>query len=237
MNIECGTIASAGAVEAVRISGSEISISTISNEPANGICGSGIVDAVAQMYQAEIFNKTGRFRAKADFGEDGIRNGLSKRIVAEGMPRFVLGEDRYGKDIFISQKDVRQVQLAKAAIAAAIRVLMKEAGIDADNVEKIYIAGGFGKHLRLESLVRIGLIPAEFQSKVVFAGNTAKSGATLALLDETAGARARLACKKTRYFELSVYSEYERIFLQETSFPETSSEKAVTRGNERERDY
>ncbi|MDR2132760.1 MAG: ASKHA domain-containing protein [Clostridiales Family XIII bacterium] len=227
MNIACGTIAADGAIESVRISDSGASpfeIAVIGGGCPTGICGSGIVDAVAAFADAGIVGATGRFAKRSDFETDaGLARFAPAHDSDEKRVYVWRSADTDAAGVYISQKDIRQVQLAKAAIASAIEVLMAETGTDCDDIARVYIAGGFGKHLRLESLMTIGLIPAEFSGKVTFAGNTALSGAVLALLDEDAFARAEAVRSITKYYELSVYDGYDGLFVKHMNFPAAGS--------------
>jgi uncharacterized 2Fe-2S/4Fe-4S cluster protein (DUF4445 family) len=218
MNIACGIVASKGAVESVEADGNGLHIRTIDGAPPAGICGSGIVDAVAVLAELGIVGTTGRFAKVKDFEENERLAPYAKRFDAENK-RFFLTEPGDSHEVYILQKDVRQVQLAKAAIAAAIEALLNETGALASDLDRVYIAGGFGRHLRLESLIRIGLIPAAFRDKVVFAGNTSKSGAALALLSPGAIEKAEALRAITRYYELSVYERYDELFIKEMGFP------------------
>ncbi|MDR0851943.1 MAG: ASKHA domain-containing protein [Clostridiales Family XIII bacterium] len=226
MNISCGVLAAEGAIESVLIEDGAVKIETIGGADATGICGSGIVDAIAALVNSGVITPAGRFAKPSDFETDERLRPLAERFKTDGEKRFVLsGGDVSGKEIYISQKDVRQVQLAKAAIASAIEVLMLEMNIESSDIDKVYIAGGFGKHLKLENLIRIGLIPAAFADKVSFVGNTSKSGAELALLSADALSEGKAVCAATRYFELSVYEGYEKLFVKEMGFPD---EEALT---------
>jgi uncharacterized 2Fe-2S/4Fe-4S cluster protein (DUF4445 family) len=225
MNISCGTIAVAGAIEKVDI-GPDVVLQTIDNQPGVGICGSGIIDTVAELLRKGISERSGRMRSRKDFLAIGGEDSLAERIKDHGELRFELiaaesttTPARENRAIFISQKDLRQVQLAKAAIASAIEVLMKEKGINASKVAQVYVAGAFGKHLRKENLLRTGFIPAELGERIVFAGNTAKTGAILCLLSKEMRLEAEQIAKKTRYFELSVYPGYDQLFFKAIAFP------------------
>jgi uncharacterized 2Fe-2S/4Fe-4S cluster protein (DUF4445 family) len=219
MNIACGVIAAGGAIESIVIEDGEVHLETIGGGTANGICGSGIVDAVATLLDNGVVLPAGRFAKPEAFQADARLIPLAGRFKTEDGKRFVLTENGSGEEIYISQGDVRQVQLAKAAIASALEVLMLEMNIRAEDIDKVYIAGGFGKHLKLENLIRIGLIPEAFRDKVSFVGNTAKSGAEWTLLSADALYRGNEICAKTQYFELSVYEGYEELFVRATAFP------------------
>lgn len=219
MNISCGTVAVDGAVEKVDI-GPAVAIQTIGGKPPVGICGSGIIDAVAELLRNKISISSGRFRTRAEFLEAGGPEFLAERIKDDGELRFELTDpDSPGGSVFISQKDIRQVQLAKGAIASAIEVLIGEVGVPAAEIAHVYVAGAFGKHLRRENLTRTGFIRPELGDRIAFVGNTSKAGAAICLLSRAARLEAERIAKQTRYFELSVYPGYDRLFLNAIAFP------------------
>lgn len=209
MNISCGSVAINGSIEAVRINPGKVEIKTIGHAPANGICGSGIVDVVAQLVQNSIVQSNGRFsKEAATLYGDRLRN--------EGGQKFNLTEDG---SVYISQKDVRQVQLAKGAISSAIEVLLRELGERSARIQHVYIAGAFGKHLNVGSLALLGMIPPAFAHKVSFVGNTSKTGAVKCLLSRRYKEEALAILDHTKYLELSVYPGYETLFVESISFP------------------
>lgn len=221
MNIRCGTVAVEGAIETVSINGS-VEFKTIGGATPVGICGSGIIDAVAELLKASVVQRSGRMVTAPEFAEAAGDPSVAARIDKNGEARFLLTENHSSGDtnpIFISQKDIRQVQLAKGAVSSGIRVLLEEVGVQASDVARVYVAGAFGQHLRIESLVRIGLIPEELASNVVFVGNSSKTGAALSLLSKEKRAEAQKIARKIKYFELSIYPGYERLFIEALTFP------------------
>ncbi|PAW79953.1 MAG: hypothetical protein B9S32_01095 [Verrucomicrobia bacterium Tous-C9LFEB] len=213
MNISCGSVAITGSIEAVRISPGKVDIKTIGHAPANGICGSGIVDVVAQLVLTGIVQSNGRFsKEAATLYADRLRN--------DGGQKFNLTEDG---NVYISQKDIRQVQLAKGAIASAIEVLLRELGERSARIQHVYIAGAFGKHLNIESLALLGMIPPAFANKVSFVGNTSKTGAVKCLLSRRYKEEAHAVLDRTKYLELSVYPGYESLFVESIAFPSPPS--------------
>lgn len=216
MNISCGMIASEGAIEMVEFVDDSVKFQTVGNKPPVGICGTGIIDIVAELIKSELVDSSGRFRVDRNLT-------LAKRLLNENEEsRFVLVEaslSANGKEIFISQKDLRQVQLAKGAISSGIKVLLNETGIKWKNISRVFVAGAFGKHLRSESLKKIGIIPEEARDKALFVGNTSKAGAMLCLLSSEKRKEAEEVSKNIQYLELSTYPEYEKLFIKELVFP------------------
>ena len=125
----------------------------------------------------------------------------------------------HGQDIFLTQKDIRQVQLAKGAILAGLKILLKELNLGENDISQILIAGAFGYHVRPESLQRIGLITPLLGDKLTFVGNSAKTGAQVVLLNKEARKRAESLTKDIRAVELTVHPDFEREFIASMSFP------------------
>lgn len=209
MNISCGSVAVNGAIEEVKIQKDNINLKVIGNKYAKSICGSGIIDAISQFIKNSIIESSGRFSKN-------IEQKYKLNLKTDGEKRFTLTE---GNSLYITQKDIRQVQLAKGAILSAIHILFKEINIKYEAVDKVYIAGAFGKHLSLESIVQVGLIPGELAEKVVFVGNTSKMGAIKCLLNKKYKEEAELTLDKTEYFELSAYDGYDKVFMKDMAFP------------------
>src|SRR6266540_3852724 len=156
MNISCGVRAAEGAIERVVINGS-VEVATIGDRPAAGICGSGIIDAVAELVKVGAVGNSGRF-VRLSGSEPPAP--WHSRLKSDGSGRFVLAATSEG-EIAVTQKDIRQVQLAKGAILSGILSLTSRLSIPLSDIDRIYIAGAFGHHVRKESLARLGVFPAE----------------------------------------------------------------------------
>ena len=165
-NIECGTGGIPGAICSVS---DGLEIRTVSEQPAVGICGSGLTDLIAVLLRRGVIDETGALDEEC--GGD-----LEERILDQ---KFYLKED-----IWLSQKDIRQFQLAKAAIHAGIETLCESAGLHCEDVSKLYVAGGLGYYLAEKSMLETGLIPAPFGGKLETPGNTALAGAVRCLLEQ-----------------------------------------------------
>ncbi len=176
MGLSCGMRASFGAIESVSTNGQKILLSTVGNAPPRGICGSGIVDLVAALLRLGVIDQTGRY-CSLPCAELPVAARSRLREI-EGQTAFILG-----RDIAFTQRDVRQVQLAKGAVRAAIDVLMDEAGCRVEDLDSIIIAGGFGFYLDPENLETIGIIPKGTKDRVEFAGNACRSGCVWMLTD------------------------------------------------------
>jgi uncharacterized 2Fe-2S/4Fe-4S cluster protein (DUF4445 family) len=170
MGISSGGRAQIGALERVIWRDDGITFKTIGNAPVKAICGSGIIDLTAALLQTGVIDPSGRMQRPGETEE--LPPELSRRLAEiNEKPAFHIGGE-----VYFTQDDVRQVQLAKSAIRAAIDILMKEAEIDAGGLERVVIAGGFGYSLKPANLGAIGLIPEDLVPKVYFAGNTCRIG-------------------------------------------------------------
>jgi len=211
-NIRNGVGGVAGAINTIRLEGGNIRYTTILDVPPIGICGSGIVDALAILLDAGIVDETGRILSVDEIeSEDGKILG-ERLIEMEDMPAFIIAkgeETRTGEPIVITQKDVREIQLAKAAIAAGIRVLIQKMGRSMDEVKYLYLAGGFGSYIDRKNAVRIGLLPRELENRVIVVGNAAGTGALLSLLSRGMLERCDTIKLMTKYVELSTTPEFQ----------------------------
>ncbi len=183
---------------------------------ALGICGSGIFDAAAQMFLAGIIDKGGRF----------VKGMESERLKAtNGTPEFVIAwaeETAIDRDIVVTQKDIRAIQLAKAAMYAGSKIMMNKMGVKA--LEKVVLAGAFGSYIDKTSASIIGLFPDCDQDKVIAVGNAAGDGARMALLNVGKRQEADIRARQVEYVELTVEPEFNAIFTQSLLFPHGTDE-------------
>ena len=221
--IRCGMRAAPGAIEVVKMSPDQLELGVIGDVDAQGLCGSGLVDAVAELVQLELLDSTGRFVAD-DVARD-LAPGLQGRLTQLGQERvFVLhwrGDvGDVAQSIYLSQRDVRELQFAKASIATGWRILLEEIGLKVEDLQQVLLAGSFGSYLSPASAIRIGLVPALPVLRVVSAGNVAGEGAKMALLSmrERAGAMALL--DEVEYVELSDRSDFNDRFIDQLAFPD-----------------
>ncbi len=210
MGISSGKRAGIGAVEAVETDGESLRISTIGNTPVQGICGSGIFDLVACLLQLGVVEPSGRMIRPSE--TDGLPPAIASAVCEiDEQPAF-----QYGEGVYFTQKDIRQVQLAKSPVRTAIDIFMKEC---AASLERVVLSGGFGHTLRPESLVRIGILPEELSEKVYFAGNTSLSGCRYLLTD--VGRRRFLEEKLSAVEHLSLAErpDFMEAFIENSEFP------------------
>jgi len=217
MNISCGMRAVDGAIEKVHLKGGTVEIQTISGALPIGLCGSGLLDVVGEMAREGIVDRNGRF---AKPGTEVFEVWRDYIDVIEGRTRFRLSEK-----VSVTQQDIRQVQLAKGAVRAGVDLLLKKTQLAAEDVDRVFIAGSFGAHLQVSSLIFLGLLPESFADRVEFLGNTSRSGATAFLLNQKMRREASALVKRMTVLELSGEPEFDKIFLQALAFPQAAVNK------------
>jgi uncharacterized 2Fe-2S/4Fe-4S cluster protein (DUF4445 family) len=208
-----------GAIDKVTID-HDVHIHTIGETPALGICGSGLIDLLAGLLDAGVIDWTGLIQVDA---RDSLPPALRGRVAMRGEERvFVVlrpGEAGARAEIVLTQDDVRQVQLAKGAIASGITMLLHVAAVPLERVEELLLAGGFGNYLSILSAIRIGLIPALPFGRVRYVGNAASLGAQLCLLSEAERARAETIASRIEHVSLAAHPDFEQIFVDAMNFP------------------
>jgi uncharacterized 2Fe-2S/4Fe-4S cluster protein (DUF4445 family) len=216
VQISCGMRGASGAIDHVSI-GEEYEYTVIGNTSPRGIAGSGLVDAVAELFKAGIVDEKGRL-LKAEEIKDPIGKQYKDKITSiNGITAFVIAEGSSGP-VYINQKDIREFQLAKGAIAAGIEVLLKEYGAETKDIDEVFLAGAFGNYLRPESACDVGLIPKELKDRIKGIGNAAGAGAKLALISQKEYERAVALSREIKYIELSAHPDFNSIFLNKVGF-------------------
>lgn len=217
--ISQGSRAVDGAIEAVVVSDGDIDVDIIGNSPPRSVCGSGLIDAVAVMLDLEVLDITGRF-VDLDTVRELPGAILRRRIEQEGQPAFVLAWQPDGSPaVVLTQKDIREMQLAKAAIRAGIRLLQQQAGMDDSRIDQVLLAGAFGNYIRRESALRIGLLPDIRVEKIHFVGNAASAGAQMALVSRQARTIASLLARQIEYIEIAHQPVFQSVFTDCLIFP------------------
>lgn len=202
-HIGAGMRAAEGAIERVRMVNGCIEIEVIGGDAeAVGLCGSGVLDALAAMVEAGLVNRRGRIGS----GHAAIREQGNHREVT------------LAPGVAFTQNDVRAVQLAKAAIRAGIDCLLSEAGIEENAIERVLIAGAFGTYIGLESALKIGLLPALPLERIEQVGNAAGIGVRMALASSALRERSRQLATSCRYLELGSQPGFQRIFMRRIGF-------------------
>lgn len=212
MNIGCGMRAQEGAIEEAALKDGRLSLTAIGGREPIGLCGSGILAVVREFLAAGLITSRGNIVRAGEAPPElrhlvGESEGKRSLVLREGDPPLVL-----------TQKDVRQIQLAKGAILSGALCLIEAAGLTPDAVDRVVIAGQFGKHLAPESLIGAGLLPASFGDRIHYIGNSSRTGAYLSLVSREHHRRMTRDIRGVRYIELSVLPGYERTFAEALLF-------------------
>jgi uncharacterized 2Fe-2S/4Fe-4S cluster protein (DUF4445 family) len=212
MNITFGMRAAQGAIEHFDIdSDGRVQVKTIGDAEAKGICGSGLLDIIGQLAKHGIIDKNGRF-VNPETARLPVL--LKERLAILGGKTVFMITDA----VWLTQKDVRQVQLAKAAVRAGIEFLLNQAGVGAGEICKVLIAGSFGYHVRIASLFQIGLLPTQFQGKVEAVGNTSLTGGRALLLNTGYRREMSELVQRVEVIELANYPDFDRVFVGQMGF-------------------
>lgn len=196
MNISCGMTAQSGAIESVYTGRTgEIACRVIGDVPAKGICGSGLLSLAVWLLRNDEMDKTG--------------------LLSGGRQEVLLSPQR---NISVSQKDIRQLQLAKGAILAAVRTLLHQAGVGMDRIDHVYVAGQFGEHLSEELFTETGILPMQAKGKISYLGNTSKQGALRVLMDPEQMKEYEKLAEEIVYVELAQTDEYMKLFMESMNF-------------------
>ena len=208
-----------GAIDRVTVD-DDIHVHTIGEADALGICGSGIIDLLAGLLDRGVIDWTGLIQVDA---RDSLPPKLAARVVMRGEERQVIvlrpGEAGARQEIVLTQDDVRQVQLAKGAIASGVMMLQHVAGVADDAIAELMLAGGFGNYVSIDSALRIGLIPPLPRERIRYVGNAASLGAQLCLVSETERARAETIATRIEHVSLAAHPDFEGIFVDCMNFP------------------
>ena len=212
-HIRDGMRATPGAIERVLIQNERVTYQTIDDAPPVGICGSGILDVVAELRRIRVLGTNGALRQDSHprvRGERGSREFLLVPAGERGAPR----------DLTITQPDISEIQLAKGAIRAGIQVLLDEAGIRAEQIQRVLVAGAFGTYLDIGSALNVGMFPALPRERFVQVGNAAGVGAKLALLSRPYRERAQRIAERVEYVELTTHPRLTEVYADALSLPE-----------------
>ena len=211
-NITFGMAGVPGAISEYEIrANGEIDYQVIGNQSPKGICGSGLMDIIAQLYKQGFLKKNGAFKKELPPRQ---RMWMTSY---EDKPAYKVTNESPA-EILLTQQDIREVQLAKGAVATGIKILLNKAEIDYETVNNVYLAGGFGSQINISSATALGLIPSELKDKVIKIGNGAGIGAKLSLLNQKLSRMAEEIADQVDYIELSSHSDFQKIFMQEMEF-------------------
>lgn len=213
----CGMGAVEGAVCQIELLGSfpgeDICCRVIGGGAPKGICGSGLLDALSVLRRGRVLDESGYMRNPKEAEKEGVPRRLCRRLVEyENERAFLLTGEEH--PVYLTAKDVRQLQLAKAAIRGGIEILLKKAGIGKKEIEAVYLAGAFGSHISVESAVDIGLLPNLDRGKLIAAGNCAGTGAVMALLSDAFVEEIKSLEKEIALVELAREEDFQECFLK-----------------------
>ena len=230
-HIRHGMRAATGAIERVWIDpeSKDVHLRTVDDAPARGICGSGIVDCVSEMYKSGVISSSGKISESNGGGR--VRKGV------DGKPEFVLtSTGEAGKEITITQNDVQEIQLAKAAIFTGVSTLMRRLGVRCSDLACVYAAGAFGTYVDASSAITIGMYPDIPPERIRFIGNAAGSGARMALKSVKVRELADKLSKKVEYVELAVEKDFQTEFAKAMFIPHREHERFPSVPRERPQD-
>ena len=222
--ISCGMRATRGAIEKVVLDG-DVRLNVIANAAPIGLCGSGLIDAVAELRRVGIVTPEGRMLPPDELPAD-LCQSLRKRVAMDekGQPEFLLaaGEGAMRENrVTLTSRDVRELQLATAAIRAGFKILLKQAGLVTSDLQLVLVAGGFGSFIRRSNAQRIGLLPTDIDHKKIhYVGNASLNGARWALVSTLERKRAEQLARETVHVELSQDMDFQMEFAESMIFPE-----------------
>ncbi len=227
--IKHGMRGAIGAIEKVHID-DDVICETIGNAPATGICGSGLIDAAANMLKSGVLQSSGRLRDKDD---EILAPALAARLSGSGgKAEFVLvyaEESGKDEDITLTQEDIRQLQLAKGAIYSGILMLQRIMEISDENLAELQLAGGFGNYINTASAVAIHLLTPLPLEKITYVGNAALMGAEMALISETERKRADVLAKEIEHVSLAARMDFQDIFIEAMGFPADKTDEPIAK--------
>jgi uncharacterized 2Fe-2S/4Fe-4S cluster protein (DUF4445 family) len=211
-SLKCGIRGVPGAIDHLTIE-DDVNYTTIGGLPPKGICGSGAVDAVWEMFKAGVIDPSGRIIEELDTPRIRVIDGQSEFVIATGE------ESALGEPIVITQDDIVSIQYAKSALYVGATLLMDELGVDTQDIEKVLLAGAFGNYISIGSARNIGIIPEVPLDRIESIGNAAGAGARIALLDRACRERAKELSRSVRYLELAAHPEFEERFYEAMFIP------------------
>lgn len=218
-HISQGMRAASGAIERVVIEDGRIHLGVIDDVHPTGVCGSGLFDAVAELLKVGVIGSSGRMRSAGQLDERVSPEIKSRIVPSDRGNSFVLVQPDAGyRPVILTQKDVREVQLAKGAVHAGIQMLLRELGLGVEDLDEIMLAGAFGNYIRKESALRVGILPQVSPDRIKFIGNAASTGAQMALVSAEAKKEAQRIARFTQYIELAGRPDFQAEFMEAMMF-------------------
>ena len=218
-SIKCGMRAADGAIEVVKITKDGVTLQVIGEVEPQGMCGPGLVDAVAELPKIGVLDQSGRFISKEELEKNFPK--ISDRLIdLESTEKaFILHGDKNDPLVYLTQRDVRELQFAKASIATGWRLLMEQLDLKDDDIQQVLLAGSFGSYLSPASAIQIGLVPKIPVMRIVSAGNVAGEGAKMVLLSQPERNGANALLNEVEYVELSDRADFNDKFVVQLGFP------------------
>lgn len=211
--ITYGSRAAEGAIETVVMNNGDIAVDVIGGCEPRSICGSGLIDAVAVLLDLGIVDATGRFVERGKLKGRLPAKILSRVVEQDGQPAFIFGRSQNdGGTVLLTQRDIRQIQLAKAAVRAGIKLLQGKISLKDDDIKQVLLAGAFGNYIRRENALRVGLLPDVPAERIRFVGNAAASGAQMILLNSALRAEAERLARRIEYVEIANEPDFQMVF-------------------------
>jgi len=219
-SIKCGMRAADGAIEVVKITKDGVSLQVIGDVEPQGMCGSGLVDAVAELAKIGVLDQSGRFVTQEVMDKEFPK--LSSRLInlETNEKAFILHGDKNDPLVYLTQRDVRELQFAKASIATGWRLLMEQLKLNDEDIKQVLLAGSFGSYLSPASAIQIGLVPKIPVMRIVSAGNVAGEGAKMVLLSQPERNGATALLNEVEYVELSDRADFNDKFVVQLGFPQ-----------------
>lgn len=210
--IRYGMNATSGAIAHATLDEDELRLKIIGNRAPKGICGSGLIDLVAELVRVGLINEKGNLLAQSKLPHaERVTRGEKSR------PQFLVSNKT--EPIYLTQQDIRELQLAKGAIRSGVELILREWGITPNEIDEVYLAGAFGSYVRRESVLQIGMLPISLVKKIRPVGNAAGQGAKLALLNRGKWAEVQQLTELVEYFELAHCEGFNRLFIENMYFP------------------
>ena len=220
--ISCGMRGSTGAIEKVVVDG-HLRTNVIGNVPPAGLCGSGLIDVAAELLRHRILTPQGRLQSPEQLPADVLPDLAQRIVLYEKQVSFVLASESEtgGRPIVLTQRDLRELQLATGAIRAGVVILLQRAGLEPKDLKRVMMGGGFGNFIRRSNAQRIGLLPSQIEHRRIrYMGNTSLAGARLAALSLRARRMAEELARRTEHVDLSTDVNFQRAFAESMIFPE-----------------
>ncbi len=216
-NISFGQGAVAGAISNYKIENKKIRYKTIADEKATGICGSALIDIIAELYKNSFIDSSGAF-IKLEQLKPWQKNRMMQK--KQLSYKVLSKEEGASRDIFLTQKDIREFQLAKGAILAGINLLLKQRKVNLKQIKTVYLSGGFGNYINLDNAYLLDLLPEEFKNRIKLLGNGAAKGAKVYLKDENLEIVAKQIKNKAQHLDLAEIDDFQQEFMKSLNFTE-----------------